>query len=714
MSDQTNAPQRSFFPNPLLNSTIDDWLSIAPDGAITVYSGKVELGTGIRTALAQVVADELDVALDRIHIVMGDTARTPDEGMTVGSQTVATIWRDARVVAAEARQALLALAAERLGAAPADLVVRAGVVSHRDESGEPDAMRRSVSYADLLGGKRFGKPVTGRAPTKRAEDYHLIGASSGRLDLADKFFGAPSFVHDLRLPGLLHGRVVRPPSPGATLRTLDDSGLAAIPEARVVRMGDFVGVVAEREEQADRAVKLLRLTWDESAALPAQGALHEALRELATREEVEQERGDVAQALAGATRVVSGRYLQPYQAHASLGPSCAVARMEDDGSLTVWCSSQGVFPLRGALADLLELPVERVRLIFMEGAGCYGQNGADDVAADAALMARAVGRPVRVQWSREDEFAWEPKSPAMLMEARGGLDEHGQIIGWQYDVWSPSHANRPRRGLDLIAGQLVAGQGAPPTAFFFGGQRNAPTDYAIPNTRVTMHGIARSPLRASSMRTLGGAANTFANESLMDEMALAAEVDPVAFRLRHLTDERARAVVEAAARQARWDEPLAAGMGRGMAFARYENSEAYVAAVAEVAVDATSGAVRVRRVVVAHDCGLIVNPDGVRNQIEGNVIQATSRALKEEVRFDATHITSLDWESYPILKFSEVPEIECVLIDRPDVTPVGAGESTTVVVAPAIANAIANATGVRLRQLPFTPDRVRQALAQKR
>jgi CO/xanthine dehydrogenase Mo-binding subunit len=645
---------------------------------------------------------------------MGDTARTPDEGMTVGSQTVATIWRDARVVAAEARQALLALAAERLGAAPADLVVRAGVVSHRDESGEPDAMRRSVSYADLLGGKRFGKPVTGRAPTKRAEDYHLIGASSGRLDLADKFFGAPSFVHDLRLPGMLHGRVVRPPSPGATLRTLDDSGLAAIPEARVVRMGDFVGVVAEREEQADRAVKLLRLTWDESAALPAQGALHEALRELATREEVEQERGDVAQALAGATRVVSGRYLQPYQAHASLGPSCAVARMEDDGSLTVWCSSQGVFPLRGALADLLELPVERVRLIFMEGAGCYGQNGADDVAADAALMARAVGRPVRVQWSREDEFAWEPKSPAMLMEARGALDEHGQIIGWQYDVWSPSHANRPRRGLDLIAGQLVAGQGAPPTAFFFGGQRNAPTDYAIPNTRVTMHGIARSPLRASSMRTLGGAANTFANESLMDEMALAAEVDPVAFRLRHLTDERARAVVEAAARQARWDEPLAAGMGRGMAFARYENSEAYVAAVAEVAVDATSGAVRVRRVVVAHDCGLIVNPDGVRNQIEGNVIQATSRALKEEVRFDATHITSLDWESYPILKFSEVPEIECVLIDRPDVTPVGAGESTTVVVAPAIANAIANATGVRLRQLPFTPDRVRQALAQKR
>ncbi|HEX8728311.1 MAG TPA: molybdopterin cofactor-binding domain-containing protein [Ktedonobacterales bacterium] len=738
MSDQTNTPrsntppavptgaaganaettgQRSFFPNPLLNSTIDDWLAIAPDGAITVFSGKVELGTGVRTALAQVVADELDVALDRIHIVMGDTGRTPDEGMTVGSQTVATIWRDARVVAAEARQALLALAAERLSVAPAELVVRAGVVSRRDEPDGPDHAgnaQRSVSYAELLGGKRFDLPVTGRAPTKRADDYHLIGASSGRLDLADKFYGAPSFVHDLRLPGMLHGRVVRPPSPGATLRALDDTGLAAIPGARVVRLGDFVGVVAEREEQAIRATKLLRLTWDESAALPAQDALHEALRKLADRDAVEEERGDAAQALAGATRVVSARYLQPYQAHASLGPSCSVARMEDDGSLTVWCSSQGVFPLRGALADLLELPIERVRLIFMEGAGCYGQNGSDDVAADAALLARAVGQPVRVQWSREDEFAWEPKSPAMLMELRGGLDEHGQIVGWEDDVWSPSHANRPRRGLDLIAGQLVAGQGAPPTAFFFGGQRNAPTDYDIPNTRVTMHWIARSPLRASSMRSLGGAANTFANESLMDELALAAEVDPVAFRLRHLTDERARAVVEAAARQARWGEPLAASMGRGMAFARYENTEAYVAAVAEVTVDSASGAVRVRRVVVAHDCGLIVNPDGVRNQIEGNVIQATSRALKEEVRFDATHITSLDWESYPILKFSEVPEIECVLIDRPDVTPVGAGEATTVVIAPAIANAIANATGARLRQIPFTPARVRQALAEQR
>ncbi|HEX5572300.1 MAG TPA: molybdopterin cofactor-binding domain-containing protein [Ktedonobacterales bacterium] len=713
--------QRNWNPQPVRSSTIDDWLAIAPDGVVTVFTGKVELGTGVRTALAQIVADELDVALDRVRVVMGDTARTPDEGLTVGSQTVATFWGAARLVAAEARRALLALAAERLGAPPDALRVSAGIVSRRDAPEESDDPARSVTYADLLGGKPFGLPVTGSAPPKAQADNRLIGSASARLDLADKFFGGAAFIHDLRVPEMLHGRVVRPPSPGATLRALDDSALSAIPGARAVRLGDFVGVVAEREEQAIRAARLLRLSWDESSALPPQEALYDALRQASTRDDIEQERGDVAAALAGAARVVGARYHQPYQAHASLGPSCAVARVEADGALTVWCSSPGVFALRGALADLLDLPAERLHAIYLEGSGSYGQSGSDDVAADAALLARAVGRPVRVQWSREDEFAWEPKAAAMVIEARAGLDAEGQIVGWRHDVWTPSHANRPRRALDLIAGQLVASAAAPPKEFLYGGQRNSTTEYAVPNTRVAIHWLARSPLRVSSMRSLGGAANTFANESLMDELALAAESDPVAFRLRHLTDPRARAVVEAAAQQARWGEPIAAdaadaaggvALGRGMAFARYENTEAYVAAVAEVAVERATGAVRVRRVVVAHDCGLIVNPDGVRNQIEGNVIQATSRALKEEVRFDATHITSLDWQSYPILTFSEVPEIEVVLIDRPEEKPVGAGEPATVVMAPAIANAIANATGARLRQIPFTPARVRQALAE--
>ncbi len=701
---QSNSPFQ-----PMSTSQLDDWLAIAPDGLVTVYSGKVELGTGVRTALAQIVADELDVSLERVRVVMGDTARTPNEGYTAGSKTVQTIWGAARYAAAEARQALLALAAPQLGTTPADLHTADGMVIRRDDP------QQRISYAALLAGGGFGRTVTGRAPLKPTSAYRLIGSSAGRLDLVDKFSGAPSFVHDLRLPNMLHARVVRPPSPGATLRALDDTPLAAIPGARVVRLGNFVAVMAEREAQAVRAAALLRLTWDETPTLPDRETLYTAMRQQPTTDRVAQERGAVETALAGAAQVVSARYLQPYQAHASVGPSCAVAGFDDEG-LSVWCSSQGVFPLRGALADLLELPVDKVRVIFMEGAGCYGHNGADDVAADAALLAREVNQPVRVQWSREDEFAWEPKGPAMLIEARGGLDAAGNLIAWAYDVWTPSHANRAQRALDLVAGQLMRGQPAPSRAFLLGGDRNAPNDYTIPNSRVTVHWLAGSALRVSSLRSLGGAANTFANESLMDELALAAGADPVAFRLRALADPRARAVIEAAARAARWDEPLppqAEGtrLGRGVAFARYENTEAYVALVAEAAVDLASGAVRVRRVVVAHDCGLIVNPDGVRNQIEGNVIQAMSRALKEEVRFDTTRITSRDWESYPILTFAEVPDIEIVLLDHVDQPPVGAGEATTIVTAPAIANAIANATGARLRQIPFTPARVRAALA---
>lgn len=684
---------------------IDDWLSIAPDGAVTLFSGKVELGTGVQTALAQIVADELDIPLASVRVIMGDTARTPNEGLTVGSKTVQTIWISARHAAAAARQALLELAAPRLGAAPSDLLTADGAVLHKD-----DAQRR-VTYAELVGGRRFGLPVTADAPLKPASAYRIIGQSAQRLDLAAKFTGAPSFVHDVRLPGMAHARVVRPPSPGATLRELDAAALRDIPSAQVVRLGDFVAVVADREEQAMRAVGLLRATWDETATLPAQETLYETLRRQPATEEVAQRRGDLATVWDSAAHVVRASYYQPYQAHATMGPSCAVARFDDDG-LTVWCQSQGIFPLRSALADLMELPVERVRLIFQEGAGCYGHNGSDDAAADAALIARAVGRPVRAQWSRADEFAWEPKSPAMVIEARGGVDARGAIAAWEFDVWTPSHVGRPRRALDLLAGQLSRRASAPPAGFFLGGNRNAPTDYTIPNLRVSAHWLASSPLRTSSMRSLGAFANTFANESLMDELALAAGVDPVQFRLRHLDDPRARDVVEAAARQAGWGEPLPPGVGRGIAFARYENTEAYVATVAEVAVDAASGAVRVQRVVVAHDCGLIINPDGVRNQIEGNVIQSTSRALKEEVRFDTKHITSLDWESYPILTFSETPEIEIVLLDRPDQPPIGAGEAASITTAPAIANAIANATGARLRQIPFTPARVRQALAE--
>jgi nicotinate dehydrogenase subunit B len=503
---------------------------------------------------------------------------------------------------------------------------------------------------------------------------------------------------------------VRARQPGARVLSVDES---AVRDARVIRLGNFIGVVAEREEQAIRASGQLRVTWEETADLPPMESLYAWMRAQATSEEVITEGGDVEGAMRGAAKRVHAVYEQPFQAHASIGPSCAVAEVQD-GSLTVWASSGGVYPLRGALADLLGLPPEHIRVIHLEGAGAYGQNGSEDVAADAALLARETGRPVRVQWSRRDEFIGEPKAAPMVIEVSAGLDDQGSIVAWRYDVWSPTHTNRPRTARGLLAGREVREmreQTPPSAATFFGGARNAPTNYALSDQRILMHGIADPPLRTSSMRSLGGAGNTFANESFMDELAHAAETDPLVFRLRHLEDPRARDVLEAAAQASGWGATLPAGEGRGVSFARYENDEAYVATVAHVTVDEATGAVRVRRIIVAHDCGMIVNPDGVRNQVEGNVVQALSRALKEEVRFDAGGQTTVDWESYPILTFSEVPGLEIVLISRPDEPALGAGEPATVTVAAAVANAIYAATGARLRRVPFTPERVRAALA---
>jgi nicotinate dehydrogenase subunit B len=679
---------------------LDDWLAIEPDGTVVVYSGKVELGTGVRTALAQIVAEELDVPLARIRMVMGETGRTPNEGYTAGSKTIETSGMLLRRAAATARAALLEMAASELGTAPDALTVQDGMVMLPGKPG------RRVSYAGLIAGGRFEREISDAAPLKRPEDYHLVGTPAPRLDLPAKFTGQPAFVHDLRLPGMLHARLVRPPAPGATGASLDESGVR---DARVVRLGDFVAVVAEREEVAIRAARDLRVSWSEAPALPAMETLHETLRQQPATDRIVSESGDAVAALQRATTRLSATYTMPFQAHASIGPSCSVA-MFDGQTMTVWSATQGVYPLRGALTDLLGMPPERVRVIHMEGAGGYGQNGSDDVAADAALLARELRQPVRVQWSRADEFAWEPKTPAMVMALSGGLDEDGAISGWTFDGWSPSHGNRPRQSGDFVAGRLMGAPEPPPRPFFIGGDRNAPTDYTLPNQRVTLHWLARMPLRFSSMRSLGAFANVFANESFMDELAAAAGAEPLTYRLRYLDDPRARAVLEAAARRAGWGQPLPEGEGRGLAFARYENTEAYAAAVAEVAVDRASGAVRVRRIVVAHDCGQIINPDGVRNQIEGNVIQSLSRALKEEVRFTPAGIMSLDWQTYPILTFSEVPEIEVELLDRPDQPPLGAGEPATVTTAPAVANAIYAACGARLRAIPFTPARVLAAL----
>jgi len=690
---------------------LDDWLAIEPDGTIIAFSGKVELGTGVRTALAQIVAEELDVPLERVRMVMGDTARTPDEGYTAGSMTISGSGTALRQAAAEARRVMLEMASERVDVSVDELGIRDGViaVAHHPE--------RSVSYAELMGGKTFDLQVTNHAPLKPPESYHIVGTSTPREDLPRKASGQPSFIQDLQVPGMLHGRLVRPPSPAAKLVALDENSVKDAPGlVKVVRRGNFIGVVAEREEQAIRAARQLQVEWQETTAYPRMQDLYDFLRSQPTEDNVLVEQGDFEKAFAGAARRLNATYHQPYHAHASIGPSCAIAEVNGD-QVTVWASTPGPYPLSGALAQLLGLPADNVHLIHVEGAGSYGQNGSDDAAADAVILAQAAGRPVRVQWTRQEEFIWEPKSPAMVMEVRGGLDAQGNVIAWDYHVWSPSHVARARFAGQLVTAQLLSGQPAPQSRFSFGAERNAPTNYAFPVQRVTVHYLGNSPLRASSFRSLGGAENTFANESFMDELAAAAGVDPLEYRRRCLTGERERAVLDAAAEKAGWKprpsprkETDKLAEGRGVAFARYENDQAIVACIAEVQVERASGGVRVKRIVVAHDCGLIINPDGVKNQIEGNVIQSLSRALKEEVQFDEQRITSVDWGTYPILTFSEVPEVEIVLINRPDQPAVGAGEPSTVTTAAAVANAIFDATGARLRRIPFTPGRVRAAL----
>ncbi len=690
-----------------LTNQLDDWIQIEPDGAILAASGKVELGTGVETALAQIVADELEVPFERVQMVMGDTESTPDEGYTAGSMTIQTSGTALRQAAAEARQALLELASERLDANVDELAIREGVITVLHH---PD---RQISYAELMGGKQFQREVSGHAPLKPAEAYQVVGKPQSRVDLPGKIGGQPSFITDLRLPGMLHARLVRPTGPAARLLSVDESSIRDVPGlVKLVVQGNFIGIVTEREEQAVQAAKQLKVEWQYEPAFPPMPDLYNSIQSQNTDDVTLVEQGDVEAALRQAARTLHATYLQPYHAHASIGPSCALADVQADG-ITVWSSSSGPYPLRDALAQLLEVQPEKIHLMHVEGAGSYGQNGSDDVAADAVILSRAVGRPVRVQWSREDEFVWEPKAPAMVMDVRGGLDEQGNVVAWDFQVWSPSHVARPRFAGQLLTAQLLKGVGDSPPRFSFGAERNAPTNYSFPVQKVRIHWTV-SPMRASSFRSLGGAENTFANESFIDELAAAAGVDAIEFRLRYLDDLRLREVLQAAAERAGWDprpsprqEQAGVAEGRGAAFARYENDEAIVACIAFVQVDRESGQVRVKRIVAAHDCGLVINPDGLKNQIEGGIVQSLSRALKEEVQFDESHIRSVDWETYPILKFSEVPEIEVVLIDRPDQPAVGAGEPATVTTAAAVANAIFDATGLRLRQIPFTPERIR-------
>ena len=711
---QQPAPKPALLPGSLnANRMLDSWLRINPNGTVTVFTGKAELGQGILTALAQIAADELDVSYERIEMISADTSRSPNEGMTAGSLSVEQSGTAIRYAAAEARDILLQLAATRLGVTADKLAVGDGMVT---------VGGAKTTYWDLAQNVNFKREATARIQPKAPARHQVIGKPVKRRDIPKKVTGGSAYVQDMRLPGMVFGRVVRPSSRRAQLESCDEAAVGRMPGVvAVVRDGNFLAVAAEREEQAIKAAYALRdsAKWRESPDLPPQGmALYEHLQKLPSQDSVVNSK---VGALAGGGQVstLEASYTRPYQCHASIGPSCAVAQVKDD-KLSVWTHSQGVYPLRQHLARVMRMPEPSVTAIHVEGSGCYGHNGADDVACDAALVARATkGRPVKLQWMREDEFGWEPYGSAMVMKLKARLDERGHVVDWQHDVWSHPHSTRPGGpGSNLLAGSHIANplsMGTPENSPQPSGaaDRNAVPFYEFPNQRIVLHYLPEMPLRTSALRTLGAYANVFALESFIDELAAAAGADPVEFRLRHMQDPRARAVIEAAAQKAGW-KPKQKGdgsRGRGFAFAKYKNLAAYVAVVADVEVDRRTGKAQVMKAVAAVDAGLIINPDGVSNQIEGGIIQSTSWTLKEQVKFDRQRVLTQSWADYPILTFPEVPAVEVVLLNHPDERSLGVGEGSQGPTAAAIANAIANATGKRLRDLPFTRERVKAALA---
>lgn len=756
----STSPQQALPASLRTNPSLDDWIRIETDGTVTICTGKVEIGQGIRTALAQIGAEELDVALERVRVTMADTGGahhmadtggaphpwnqhdgvahqgwyaphptgSPDEGTTAGSNSIQASGSAIRQAAADARHALLEMAAAEWNVPHAGLTVRDGTITHA-------ASGRQTSYWELMGGRRFERPVTGVGVPKPPAEYTIVGTPAPRLDLPGKVTGQPCFVQDIELPGMVHGRVVRPPSYGARLEGVHEGAVASMPGViAVVRDGNFLGVIAEREEVAARAAEQLRerAVWQRAEPLPTQEEIYERLlhgpqQALLVEEGVP---GDAAiprvAAPADAAHTLRATYRRPYTMHASLGPSAAIALFDGDG-LTVWAHSQGVYALRASLAAVLDLADEQVRAIHVEGPGCYGHNGADDVALDAALLANAVpGRPVLLQWTRGDEHAWEPYGPAMVMEMQASVDPSGTVIDWNHDVHSYTHIGRPRPPQgdsppvsNLLAAWHLAASTPPPVpqpgrGYHGGIHRNADPLYSFARRRIVKHFVPDSPLRVSALRSLGAYGNVFAIESFMDELAHAAGIDPLAFRLRHLSDERARAVLSAAAERAGWQprtEPSRSGRGRGLAFAQYKNEKSYAAVVVDLHVDRQTGHIGLEHVVIAADAGQIINPDGLSNQLEGGVVQAASWTLKESVGFDADGITSVDWESYPILTFADAPTVETVLLETPGDPSLGAGEATHGPTAAAIANAVFDATGVRLRQVPFTRERVLAHLA---
>jgi nicotinate dehydrogenase subunit B len=702
-----------FPPSLAANPVLGDWVRVRSDGVVEVRSGKVELGQGVLTALAQIAADELDVGLARVQMIAAATDLSPDEGFTAGSLSIQHSGAALRQVCAEARAVYLEVAAAKLAAATDELVVVDGQISGPENS--------ATSYWELADDSLLDRAATGDAAPKPESDYGVVGTNAARLDLPEKLTGRPRYLHDLTLDGQVYGRVVRPPSRGSRLRHVDTRPTRTLPGVlTVVRDGDFLGVVAEREEVALRATELLRrdARWDQRPTLPDENDLSGYL--LSAKADTSVLASKEAATHTQSMRSHSARYHRPYLAHASIGPSAAAALAHGDGRLDVWSHSQGVHVLRRELAAALDLPPDLVLVRHVEGAGCYGHNGADDAAMDAALLARAVpGRPVQVVWSRADELAWAPFGPAAVVETAADCSDDGSVLSWRHEIWSGSYMGRPGTtptnallaASHRAGGEPIRAGGEPPAERGGGAGRNALPCYDFPAYRVINHLLTEMPLRTSALRSLGAYLNVFAAESFMDELASAAARDPLEFRLAHLSDPRGRAVLQTAAARGGWTEwtsgEAVGAIGQGIGYARYKNSSAYCAVVAEVeAIDE----VRVRRLAVAVDAGLVINPDGAANQIEGGAIQATSWTLKERVRFDRLGVTSDSWETYPILRFSEVPAIDVEFVAGKGNPSLGVGECAQGPTAAAIANAVYDALGIRVRSLPLTADQLIAAM----
>lgn len=695
---------------PLALTEVDSYLAVDETGAVTLYSGKVDLGTGVETALAQMAAEELDVPFSRIRVIQGDTALTPEQGTTWGSLSIQIGGIQIRRAAAAAKVQLLEEAAKRLGVGKDDLKVSDGVVTGGG---------KRVSYGQLIGGKRFSITLDPKQPvaTKDPKDFNIVGKSVARVDIPGKVTGTFTYMQDFRVEDMLHARVVRPPAIGAKLESVDEASIKGIRAARVVREGNFVAVVAEDEWAAVKGARRLKTTWSHWEGLPEQAKLYEYVRaSRITKDEETGKVGNSADALGQGAKRLSATYDFAIHTHGSIGPSCAIAEFKE-GKLTSWSASQATHNLRKQLAKMFSLAPENVRCIYLEGSGCYGRNGHEDAAADAALLAKITGKPVRVQWSRADEHGWDPKGPPTLIDLRASLDDAGGVLAWESEFFIPQQTPNGFN-VPLVAATLA---GLPADDHIAPGNifQNSNIPYKFPNIRTVCHRLETTPFRPSWIRTPGRMQNTFANEAFMDELAAAAGADPIEFRRKYIdpNDNRGLEVLDRVAALAKWEKrssPKGAATddvvtGRGFTYCKYELVRTYIAAVAEVEIKRSTGEIRCTRFYLAHDCGQIINPDGLKNQIEGNVIQTVSRTLKEELKFSRSAVTSVDWASYPILTFPEIPEIIIDLIDRPTTPPWGAGEPSAAVVPSAISNAVFDAIGVRLRSVPFTPEKVKAA-----